>query len=226
LDRGVLYQIQLRVSSPVIGNRWSAQRKCFEFPRDKQISDGWALAVQDRDQLNSCAANAVESLGVEVEASSLRWPKMIPLPRLYLHKVPKRSGGFTDHEAISRNTILTFYLMVRKFEGGRQLKAPNEKQIYDILKFIGDYEGISPLGSERGFGLFNLLSVALVGRSFPDDSESAELFGKDANLPEQADGGGKGSSEVGDVDGPGIQLGEPGRDEGDGDPPRLLEEGV
>ena len=182
----MLCTIQIRISSPVIGNRWSAKRRCYEFPREKG-EDGWTLSVRDRDLLNGCVKNAIGSLGMDLDADLFRWPKVIPLPRVYLHEVPKRNGGFTAHEAISRNTIVTFWLMLRRHEGNKQLRLPSAEQLHEIFKFIGDYEGISPFGSERGFGLFSVVNIDLDRRSVCGNQEPPGFTPKDPDVPNEVD---------------------------------------
>jgi len=182
----MLHQIKLRITTPVIGNTWSAGRQLYEFPRQKDEA-GWSLSTQTKELWNGYVRNAAASLQLPIDYLAFRWPNFVLLPTLYLHQVPKRKGGFAHHEAISRNTILTFFLQIRHYDGERRLDAPSQEQLYEIFKFIGQYEGISPFAPERGFGLFKLLDVDVCRRDLHGDLQPSGVSGETADLQGQDD---------------------------------------
>jgi len=183
----MLHQVKIRIKTPVIGNRWSAGRRLYEFTHN---GGEWEMTSQEKETWNGYVRNALASLGLHLDHRSFRWPRCIPLPTLYLHQVPKKKGGFASHEAISKNTVITFFLQIREFDGAQHLASPDAAQLYEIFKFIGAYEGISPFAPERGFGLFDVISVDVCGRSVHGDLTPTLLVGGEPDVQGQEPGTG------------------------------------
>lgn len=156
----MLYNVKLRLKSPVVGNTWDDSRKLFAFPRE----DGaWCLDTGTRHIWIGALFNAMESLGSASDPDTVRWPRTLLLPSLHLleiHPPPGRKMRPVRHESIPRNVILTIPVMLRKTDGENILNYPREEELHEIFKFIGTYEGISPFGSSAGYGLFTVQSIA------------------------------------------------------------------
>ncbi len=163
----MLYEIKIRLKSPVVGDTWDHKRQMFVFPRE----DGaWALDISTKHVWGGLLENAIESLSSPVDPEVIRWPSAILLPKMHLLTVyPKdKRQRPCNHEAIPKNVVLTFTIMIRNTDGERELPHPTEKQLHDIFRFIGAYEGISPFGSSKGYGLFAVQSIRPVGRELVD----------------------------------------------------------
>jgi len=154
----MLYEIKIRLKTPAVGDTWDHNRQMFIFPRDE---NAWALDISTKHAWGGLIENAIESLGVGVDPETIRWPSCLLLPKLHLltvHSKDKRQRP-CNHEAIPKNVVLTFTLMLRLTDGEQELAYPTSEQLYAIFKFIGEYEGISPFGSSKGYGLFTVQSI-------------------------------------------------------------------
>lgn len=201
----MLVELKLRVKSPVVGNTWNHARQMYVFPRDE---NAWALDNTEKHVWMGLVENAVESLGEDFDVSVIRWPRRLLLPSLYLLEVqPRRQplhgrAKVSRHEAIPRNTILTIPIMFRHTDGDNTLPPPDFEQLNRIFTFIGEYEGISPFGSEVGFGLFKVESISAMGRAWPDVGELPEGSKEGADLHDEGTGSGRVQEEDGAQAGP------------------------
>jgi hypothetical protein len=195
----MLYLAQIRLTAPLVGDTWDNNRRIFCFPRASDNSGDWALGDREKTWLMSLVENAINALYLDIDADSVRWPQAIRLPRLYLLNINNRKGGrFREHghEAISRNTKLSFYIMTREQGADGRLRCPSQQHLYEITKFIGRFEGISPFGSDKGFGLYTVESLAPVGGGCPGDYQPAAESAQAADAVVEENG--KGESPVQD----------------------------
>lgn len=181
----MLYDVKLRIKTPVVGNSYDATRRLFAFPRE---DSAWALDQNTKHTWCGLMENAVESLGVDIDPDIFRWPRSLLLPSLHLLEMNGTGGRKVRHEMIPKNVILTIPIMVRMTDGETVFKQPTEKQIYEIFRFIGQYEGISPFGSAAGFGLFDIKGVYPVGRTIIDVGELPEGLQEGVAVRGQKDG--------------------------------------
>lgn len=141
----------------------------FVFPRE---GNAWEIGHRACVWLNGLAGNALKNLGMPYDVGVLRWPRGILLPSTILHLRTNPRGGQgrardISHEAIPHGLHLSFVVMLRELEGEDRLPVPSINEISKIFENIGQYEGISPYGSEEGWGLFDVKSVDTVGRDDP-----------------------------------------------------------
>jgi hypothetical protein len=189
----MLYEAKLKLVSRILASTWEERRRLFAFPRD----DGaWSLGSRGRHMWNGLLANAVSSLGFRIDCDTIRWPRTILLPTIVLHRRNKGRGGGGRpveilHEAIDKGVVLTFQFLVRVTDGQERLHYPSDAQLNEILQFIGTYEGISPFGGENGYGLFDVKSLAVVGRSAVDLGELPGGVPETAVLPGEEAGAGR-----------------------------------
>lgn len=164
----MLYDIKIRVKTMIVGNTWDDGRRMFIFPRE---DNAWCLDINQKHVWNGLLENAVSSLGLSVDTDTIRWPRTLLLPTIHLHEErqdPRRQQRPVKHEAIPRNCVLTIPLMVRETDGEQMLNCPTKEQLHGIFEFIGAYEGISPFGSQAGYGQFTVQSVSAIGRTIID----------------------------------------------------------
>lgn len=189
----MLVELKLRIKSPVVGNTWDHGRNMYIFPRDE---GAWALGRQEKHTWGGLVENAVESLQEDFDPSVLRWPRHLLLPSLYLlevmpRKIPSQGKPrVARHEAIPRNTVLTIPVLFRSTDGENTLPPPDFEQLNRIFGFIGQYEGISPFGSEVGFGLFKVESISTLGRTWLDVGELSAGSPEGADVHDQGTGPG------------------------------------
>ncbi len=187
----MLYEIKLRIKTPVVGNTWDHLRRMFIFPREE---NAWCLDITTKHIWAGLLENAVESLGIKVDIDTIRWPRTLLLPSLHLleiHSAPEKKQRPVKHESIPRNVILTIPLMVRHTDGEQTLNYPSHEQLHAIFKFIGDYEGISPFGSSTGYGLFDVKSIHIMGRNVIDAGESTQADSEGVHLHDKEHGSGQ-----------------------------------
>lgn len=184
----MLCNLKLRIKTPIVGNTWDHKRTMFVFPRE----DGaWCLDIKNKHAWNGLLENAVSSLSMDVDTDTIRWPRTLLLPSIHLLEVfsaPEKKQKPVRHESIPRNVILTIPVMIRHTDGEQGLRYPSEKQLYDIFKFIGAYEGISPFGSSAGYGLFDVQGVHTVGRTAVDIGELSNIDYQRADIHNQEAG--------------------------------------
>jgi hypothetical protein len=186
----MLYEIKLRIKTPVVGNTWDHARRMFIFPREE---GAWCLDITTKHIWLGLLENAVESLGLSVDVDSIRWPRTLMLPTLHLleiHSSPERKQRPVKHESIPRNVILTIPLMIRHTDGEKILNYPTHDKLQAIFKFIGTYEGISPFGSSTGYGLFDVKSIHTMGRTIIDACEPSQENPEGVHVHDQEHGRG------------------------------------
>lgn len=177
--------MKFRIKTPVVGNTWDDGRKMFIFPRE---DNAWCLDITTKHIWGGLVENAVESLGMDVDCDTLRWPRTLLLPTLHLleiHSSPERKQRPVRHESIPRNVVLTVPVLVRRTNGETSLKYPSQEQLHAIFEFIGSYEGISPFGGSAGYGLFTVQSVHPLGRAAPYLGELSEILPEGADLHDE-----------------------------------------
>lgn len=185
----MLYDLKIRVKTPVVGNTWDDKRRMFIFPRE----DGaWCLDINLKHVWNGLLENAIESLGLPVSADTVRWPRTLLLPTIHLLEInsaPGRQQRPARHESIPRNVVLTIPLMIRHTDGEGPLAFPDIKQLHDIFTIIGAHEGISPFGGAAGYGLFSVQDVRPRGRTAIDLGELSEGLLEGADVCNQGAAG-------------------------------------
>lgn len=182
----MLIELKLKVKTPIVGNTYDDGRRMFIFPR---LDDAWALDIGTRHTWNGLLQNAVESLQLTVDPDTVRWPRTVLLPKLYLLERYGKKGKIVRHEAVSKHAVLTLMVMLRKTDGESATSAPSLEQLYGIFSFIGTYEGISPFGSATGYGQFDVESLSPVGRDYFDFSEFSKKLSERADVHDEEDGG-------------------------------------
>jgi hypothetical protein len=169
----VLYVLKIRLRKNALGSvkGKDKQDKILRFPRGR--GGGWE---PDQDEWFGFLENARRALNATFDLNSVRFPAEIALPNLHLFTRQYRITGdhrtfHADHEMIPRNYVLTLYVGVLEFQGRTRFQIPDRQQLHDVLAFIGDYEGISPWGRERGHGRFVVESLDPMGRATADHGE-------------------------------------------------------
>lgn len=132
------------------------------------VRDNDSKLIVPADQWEWAVDEAVTSLGMtSIETKCFLPPLPIYIPTTTLYSRNYTRFGRRDscmHEAIRKGAELTVDMVVVSTPPPRSAldkvtDPPSQDQIKQILKFIGTFLGISPYGSEKGFGRFTLMSL-------------------------------------------------------------------
>lgn len=156
-----IYSARLRLTSTWLGQQKTKDNvRRFRRDRDKRIAIDlahWSWTFQQ-------AAEALR-LG-DVETDCIRTESGFDSPSLILYHRKYRYKGRPHEEmfeAIRENTVLTLPFLVTGFleETGEEnhKHPPNRKELEQILKFAGQWLGLSPWGCRYGYGRFDIESL-------------------------------------------------------------------
>lgn len=95
--------------------------------------------------------------------SSIRMPKVVLFERSWSQE-NKKMQQREMFESIRKNTQITFKMLVTSaVEPGTHcrldVRPPHRDETETILKYIGEFLGLSPWGSKFGFGRFSLINL-------------------------------------------------------------------
>jgi hypothetical protein len=157
----MLYESRIKIESAFLGSK--NQSGIMVFARDKDggliiPADQWEWAV-----LEACTSLRLSS--IEPKCFHPPLPIYVPTTTLYSRNYT-RAGQKEEcrHESIRKGAELTVDMIVSSSSPPRasmekNREAPGQSDIEQILKFIGLFLGLSPFGSEKGYGRFKLMSV-------------------------------------------------------------------
>lgn len=158
----MFYEARIKVESAFLGNK--SLSGTMVFVRDK--NGGLVIPV---DQWEWAVAEACASLhltGVEPKCFLPPVPIYIPTTALYSRNYTREGMKKEScmHESVRKGAELSIDMVVSSTPTPRSsldknLETLDSKQIEQILKFIGRFLGLSPFGSEKGYGRFSLLEL-------------------------------------------------------------------
>lgn len=159
-----LYELKLRLASPWLGNQ-RTREAVRRFRRD----DLGKIAI-DLPQWNWTFKQAALALHMDnIDTDTIRPqanidpPKFVLYRRNYTHNNKQCNEMF---EAMRENSVVTFNMLVTNVAHGSSAPAgkspPNAEQLTAILKFTGEFLGLSPWGGNYGYGRFNVESLKAV----------------------------------------------------------------
>lgn len=156
----MLYEPRIKVESAFLGSRLGDA--VYQFARDAEGKviippDHWEWAVNE-----ACLSLKLDH--VEPACFLPVAPLFIPTTVLYNRTHTRRGERVTTmHESVRKGAELSFEIVVSGSVPPRasivSKEPPEFDEILQILKFIGAFLGLSPYGSEKGFGRFSLLSL-------------------------------------------------------------------
>jgi hypothetical protein len=135
----------------------------FVLPKQ---DNAWYLGVKELKRWNAALHRAARALDMDID-DVFRIPSTILFPTIQLHERVGKGRRRISCEALPPRVIITFPLLILENDGSVEHKYPDADQITQLWNFFGRYEGISPHGSEEGFGRFTVESIHSVGRESP-----------------------------------------------------------
>lgn len=175
----MLIDIKLRVTSKFLGSK-NTHAGIFRFRRtDGNTGDKDSLLLIEQDIWRWAMLGAVGSLGMNVDVDVIHLPPGIRLGAVYLferrYKTRPRPPHYqgkektSKHEVIREGSILGFKLAISDSRPDKKNPPPPPTigDVEKIFNYIGEYVGLSPFGSQFGFGRFH---VHAVRRVTPNDS--------------------------------------------------------
>lgn len=157
----MLYDLRVRVESPFLGdNRYPNIRR---FRRAPGSEEWWLLRIP---QWHWACKEAATALGmVDVDTSQVHFTEKFRRATAILYRHNFTRNGQQAHEmfeAVNKNSILTFEVFLPETpERGGKTRPPTRDELRKIFEFIGQYVGLSPWGSQFGFGRFTVEDVRL-----------------------------------------------------------------
>ena len=132
------------------------------------LRNGDADLILDTDLWQYAFQQAAESLELgHLDMEAVRLPSAFKAPRVDLYNRQYRVGNKATmkeakHECIRAGAELSFTLLLpsRSMPGANAaLKPPTLEELVSIFEIVGARFGISPWGSARAYGRFNVLYI-------------------------------------------------------------------
>lgn len=159
----MLYRLIIKLTSPLLG-----ANKCETAVR-KFCREGPAVLQIDGEKWEWLLDNARTALHKpSICIACICSPKSTKLPSISVYR---RNGNlpsgakFTDmFECAKTGTILAleFAVTTKAKDVPADMTVPTEGELAQMMKYIGDHLGISPFGSHRGYGRFEIKSIQSV----------------------------------------------------------------
>lgn len=157
----MIYTPRIKLDSAFLGSQYKDKVMIFVRDKDHKMlipTDQWEWAVEE----------ATASLRLShVATRCFLPPSPIYLPTTVMYNRNYSRGGNKEscmHEAVKKGAELVLELPISssvppRSSASQNLVPPEPCEIEQVLKFIGKFLGLSPFGSEKGYGRFSLLSI-------------------------------------------------------------------
>lgn len=154
--------LRIKITSPWLGDQKSND-KVKRFARNKD-RNYLSLNINKWHWACSSAARAL-NMPAEMNPCDIHFPDKFKSPSLILYRRKWQAGEDERRreelfESINVGNVLYFDFFVPDQSEKDKKRAPTLKELQDMLKFIGEYIGLSPWGSRFGYGRFIVEGLA------------------------------------------------------------------
>lgn len=155
--------LRIKLTSPWLGDQRGNDR-VRRFGRSNKDKNYLSLNISRWHWACSSAAKAL-NLPVEMNPCDVHFPDKFKAPSVILYR-RKWKASENDRvkeelfESINSGNVLHFDFFVPDQSDKDKKRAPTLKELQDMLKFVGEYVGLSPWGSRFGYGRFIVEGLA------------------------------------------------------------------